>query len=82
MMNNVYWRCRSKKTDDSAVAEKSQVAIVCDDEDGSSAPGGLICGGLTAAHVVDGADVASVEADTRTISEHVFPRRIDVRIVE
>lgn len=81
-MNDVYWRCRGKETDDSAITEKSQVAVVCDDEDGRSAPGGLICGGLTAAHIVDRADVASVETDPWAVSEHVLPRRINVWIVE
>lgn len=48
-----------------AVAEEAQVAVVGDDVDGAASPGGLVGGRLAHADVVDGADVAAVEADAR-----------------
>lgn len=70
---------RGEEADGGAVAEEAQVAVVGDDVDGAAAPGGLGLGGRGLAHadVVDGADVAAVEADAGAVLEHVLPGGVD-----
>lgn len=62
-----------EQADGGAVAEEAQVAVVGDDVDGGAAPGGLVGGCLARPDVVDGADVAAVEADAGPRPEHVPP---------
>ncbi len=54
-----------------AVAEEAQVAVVGHDVDGG-VPGDLGGGRGAGADVVDGADVAAIEAEARAGAEHGF----------
>lgn len=54
-----------------AVAEEAQVAVVGHDVDGG-VPGDLGGGRRAGADVVDGADVAAIEAEARAGAEHGF----------
>ncbi|KAJ6442638.1 LOW QUALITY PROTEIN: hypothetical protein O9K51_03813 [Purpureocillium lavendulum] len=76
VVDDVARRVRGEQADAGAVAEEAQVAVVGDDVDGRAAPGGLVGGHLALADVVDGADVAAVEADTRARAEEVAPRGV------
>lgn len=73
-------RC-GEEADGGAVAEEAQVAVVGDDEVRVSAPDGLVCR-LAGTDIVDGADVAAVEAYARAGAEHVLPRGVNGRIVK
>lgn len=64
---------RRQQADGGAVAEEAQVPVVRDDVNRRAAPGGLVGGRLPRAHVVDGADVAPVEADPGPPAEHGPP---------
>lgn len=63
MVHYLGWFIGSQKTNDGAVAVESQVAIVCDDVDGRSAPCGLVGGCLAGSNIIDSANVAAVETD-------------------
>ena len=67
---------RGAEADGGPVAVEAQVSIVGDDVDGRAAPCGLVCGRLASPHVIDSADVASVEADSGPRSKHLFPCRV------
>lgn len=59
-----------------AVPEESKITVVCDDVNGAAPPRGLAGRCLTHANIVDGANVAAVEANARPRPKHVFPRRV------
>ena len=79
VVNNIARLVGRQKTDDGTIAEEAQISVVRDNVDGTTAPSGLVRGGLTAADVVDSADVDAVETNARTVAEHGLPGGVDGR---
>ena len=71
MVDYVCWLGGGEEGGAAAVAEETEVAVVGYDVDGS-VPGDLGGGAAAGADVVDGADVAAVEAEARAELEHAF----------
>lgn len=72
MMHHVRWLCGGEEADAGAVAEEAEVAVVGYDVDWGGVGGGAGRGGGAGPVVVDGADVAAVEADAGAGAEHGF----------
>jgi hypothetical protein len=72
MVDYVYGLVGGEEGDDSAIAEKAQVAVIGYDVNGT-VPGYLGRGGLAGADVVVGADVAAVETYSGAETEHEVP---------
>lgn len=70
-MDYVCWFGGGEERGAAAVAEEAQVPVVGHDVDGS-VPGDLAGCAAAGADVVDGADVAAVEADAGPELEHAF----------
>lgn len=72
MVDHVYGLVGCEEGDEGPVAEEAQVAVVGYNVDGA-VPGYLGWRGLAGPDVVIGTDVAAVEADARSETEHSVP---------
>lgn len=77
MVHHVRWFCGGEEAGAGAVAEEAEVAVVCYDVDWRGVGGRAGRGGGARAVVVDGADVAAVEADSGAYAEHALVGGVD-----
>lgn len=76
VVHYVRWLRSREEADAGTVAEEAKVAIVCYDVHWRGVCGVAGCGGGAGAVIVDGADVAAVEADAGAVTKHGFVGRV------